>query len=408
MRLKGWGHGVQAGMTEVGYAADDVGCGVVDFALEPFPGVTSLAALWRELERRSDCSFFLSWKWIGTWLELTKIQPVVFVGRHAGQVVCLGLLASLSRTRHGVLRSHGLYLNETGDPEQDIIAIEHNGFVVDARFGPTVIGDALEYLLQLDDRHPLLGNWDELRLGGVPAYYEKIADQRGLRRHTINRRGTAVVDLDAIRAGGGDYLASLSANTRYQIRRSMRLYEARAPLNLAWAQSAQEAHTFLDGLKQLHQPYWEARKGKGAFSYPFLVDFHARLVDQCTVNQDYELARVRCGDQDIGYIYNLIRGRWVGFYLGGFRFEEDNKMKPGMVCFAMCLEHHLGRKTSAFDFLAGDQRYKTNLATPQPGLVWFDLQKSRMKLRLEDLARDARSIMRRTASIESGSGKAGK
>ena len=367
----------------------------VSFSLAPFPGIAALSEDWRELEQRSDCVFFLSWKWIGAWLELSGVRPVLLQGFDDGRLVCLGLLCMQANRRHGVLHSRGLFLNESGMVRHDIIAIEHNGFLLDRRFGDETIGAAMSYLMDLEDGHPLLGTWDEIRFGGVPASYESIALSRGLRRHTVNRRSTAVVDLDAIRDSGGAYLDSLSSNTRYQIRRSTRLYEARGPLRLERARDGAEALEYLEGLKRFHQPYWEARTGQGAFSYPFLVAFHQRLVTECEAGRDYELARISCGDQDIGYVYNLIRGRWIGFYLGGFRYESDNKMKPGMVCFALCLQAHLDQGMSAFDFLAGDQRYKSNLAELQPGLVWFDIQRPRLKLRLEDLARDARNGLQR-------------
>lgn len=371
----------------------------IRFSLDPFPGLEALSEEWRALEQRSDCTFFLSWKWIGAWLELSGIEPVVLAGRCQGRTVCLALLQAHARTRHGVLRSRGLFVNETGDPDIDILAIEHNGLLSEAGLGEEPVLQALDYLFALPDGHPLLGTWDELRLGGVAVELESAVAARGYRLHTINRRGTAVADLKGIRDGGGSYLDSLGSNTRYQIRRSIRLYEQRAPLTLQRAQTSDEALRFFDGLKQLHQPYWEARTGKGAFSYPFLVRFHQQLMTATTVNADYEILRVRCGDDDLGYIYNLVYAGWCGFYLGGFRFEDDNKLKPGMVCFALALQQHLDetplpRPVDAFDFLAGDQRYKTNLATRQPGLVWFDVQRPRVKLRLEDLARRARAHVR--------------
>lgn len=368
----------------------------VAFSLESFPGLDALRKRWLALEQRARCTFFLSWSWIGTWLEESGIQPIVLCGKSHGRTVCLALLHKHTRVRHGVLRSRGLFVNETGDPEQDIIAIEHNGLLCEAGLGDDLVLEAADFLLAQPDGHRLLGTWDELRLGGVSVELEAAARARGFRLHTINRRGTAVADLRRIRSEGGNYLDSLSANTRYQIRRSIRLYEQRGSLRLERAGTCEEALDYFQGLKSLHQPYWEAKTGKGAFSYPFLVRFHQRLLTTGTVNVDYEFLRVRCGDVDLGYIYNLVYGDWCGFYLGGFRFEADNKFKPGMVCFALLLQQHLDETPlsvplNAYDFLAGDQRYKTNLAARQPGLAWFDIQRPRIKLRLEDFARRTRS-----------------
>ena len=50
-------------------------------SLEVLPRLDCLAAMWRDLERRADASYFLSWDWIGTWLAEACMQPLLMIGR---------------------------------------------------------------------------------------------------------------------------------------------------------------------------------------------------------------------------------------------------------------------------------------------------------------------------------------
>lgn len=368
-------------------------------SVEPFPGLATMANWWTELETRSQHNFYLTWHWIGAWLAEAAITPPVAVARAAGRIVGLGLLPGGEETRHrGLLKLRKLYLNETGNPEQDINCIEYNGFLVDAGLGEAVERRMLRHIALGDPATLGLPPWDEFRLGGVPARYQALAADTGLRLHLVGERPTARVDLAAIRASGKGYLDWLSANTRYQARRALKLYRERAPLSLDVAASVHEAYAFLEGMAALHQPYWIARGSRGAFGYPFLVAFHKRVIATALPSGEVELLRIRVGEQPIGFLYNFIHRGWVGTYLSGFVYEEDPKLKPGYVAYTLCIERHLGLDTQVVDFLAGENRYKMSLGRRAGDIVHFDLQRPRLKLRVEDAARTIRNrYLRRDA-----------
>ncbi len=362
-------------------------------AVESWPGLDALGALWRDLEDRADITFYLTWHWIGTWVEEAGLQPHLLVARDGGRLVGLGLfVAGLQRRHRGLLRSRTLFLHETGDPEIDINCIEYNGFLVDRAYGERLERQMLDVALSTPD----LPAWDELRLGGVLERYPAMAS--GIKAHLVSSRATAQVDLEAVRASGKGYLDSLSSNTRYQTRRAMKLYARRGPLVLETARSVEEALGFLDGLKALHQRYWLARGSRGAFGYPFLERFHRRMIARAFPAGEVELLRITAGEAPIGYLYNFIHKGWVGTYLSGFAYEEDAKLKPGYVSFALCVEHHLQRDSRVVDFLAGELRYKTSLGTPTHIMVNVDLQKPRLKLKLEDVGRAVKNRIRPPAS----------
>ena len=362
--------------------------GAVSFALER-PDRDLIERQWRALEPNADPTFYLSWDWIGTWLEEAGLPDLVLVGRSGGEIVALGLLRRRVGWRHGFVRSRSLSLHETGVPEQDVIFIEHNGLLTDRRF------DSLEpeAAAFLRSNATAAGGFDELHFGGFLEDRYRAMREAGFRTHVRSVKTTAFVDLRAIRESGGDYLASLSANTRYQIRRAVKIYEARGPLSLQPARSTEEALVFFDAMGVLHERAWRSKDEGGAWRYPFLVSFHRRLIERAFPTGGIDIVQISCGGAPIGYIHCLIREGWIGSYLSGFAYEADNKVKPGLVSFYLYITHRLNTGGEVFDFLAGDHRYKTSLGQPGPLMYWFRVQERRPQLVLEAALRRVRNAL---------------
>lgn len=351
------------------------------FALTQAPDEAALAPLWRDLEAQADPPFFLSWFWIGTWLSLLDARPMLLTGRVDGRLVLTALLVR-SRTRAmRVWPLRALRLHTTGDPGQDVITIEYNGFLVAREWQGRAETAALAFLTGRG------AGCDELHLRNVPDTLAPLLPP-GLLVQEAARKPSWRVDLDAVRSGGRPYLDGLSANTRQQIRRSLRLYEGRdGPLTATRAPSVAEASTFLAGLKELHQPYWEARGEKGAFGHPFFVRFLERLVERALPAEAIELVRIGSADKAIGYLVNFRYHGGVYAYLSGFRYEADAKLKPGLVSHALCIETHVLEGAGIYDFMAGENRYKASLGQPGPDMLYLVARPQSLPARLELAAR---------------------
>src|SRR5580698_3089497 len=107
-----------------------------------------VAALWRDLEARTDASFFLSWDWIGCWLRESAVSPYLIIARHQDRIVAMALLQPSYRRRHHFLGTKALMLHQAGDPNTDIITIEHNGILVDRDFASTAPQACVEFLIR--------------------------------------------------------------------------------------------------------------------------------------------------------------------------------------------------------------------------------------------------------------------
>jgi len=342
---------------------------------------------WRALQDRADIDFYMSWGWIGTLLRRVGAKPHVLRAYDGETLVALGLIFNNRQTRHRWLSLRKIYLQETGDLDVDIVFIEHNGFLCDRSYGAELPARCIEFVLSSDAAKAALGPWDEWRFGGVGEDYKTLLAATGLRTHVHSARAGGVVELDDLRAAGTDYLSTLSSNTRYQIKRALKLYGARGPLTVTPAVTEEDFARHFEGLKALHQSYWLARGQKGAFGYPFLHDFHREILLRHGPLGEVELLRIAAGDFEIGYLYNFTFGGKVGAYLSGFAYEADAKLKPGLVSHYLAIAQHLAGTAHVYDLLAGDMQYKRSLAMHSPPLYWLDLQRPRLKLRLEDMAR---------------------
>lgn len=360
----------------------------LSFALER-PSTEQLKLWWTDLEGRADPTFFLAWSWIGPWLEAAGPADFVVVGRAGAEVVFLGLLRRRTVRRHRLIRSRTLFLHQTGDPEQDSVFIEHNGFLTDRRFSG-ITPAAFEFLRS----NETLPKFDELQIGGAPETLYESFRSSGLRTRIFDRKPTSIVDLASVRRAGGDYLASVSSNTRYQIRRALKIYQARGPLALHTARTTEEALCFFDELGGLHEAAWRRRGHDGAWRYPFLVGMQRRIIETSFAEGGVEIARISCAGEPIGYIYCLARGGWIGNYMSGFAFEEDNKVKPGLVSFYLYIQHRIETGGDVLDLLAGDQRYKASLGEPGPTMIWFRVQQRRPQLMIEEALRRLKSSLR--------------
>ena len=79
----------------------------VEFSHEALPPLATLERDWRTLEAVARPSFFTSWQWIGTLLDVLPpaSRPGLLRGRAHGETVALALLgANDSRRRRGLVR----------------------------------------------------------------------------------------------------------------------------------------------------------------------------------------------------------------------------------------------------------------------------------------------------------------
>jgi CelD/BcsL family acetyltransferase involved in cellulose biosynthesis len=353
---------------------------------EPAAACVTLQQDWLDLEHRAEPTVFLSWQWLGHWLKV--YQPDAFVIRvtEGERVVGLGLMVEADERRHGVLKSRCLRLHQTGHKLLDQIWIEYNGFLAEHGKENAVAKACLNYLC---DSMP---GWDEFVLGAIDATEaDHYASITGLYKHQRWEAPCFGVDLGSLRRQGEHYLETLSRNTRYQINRAHRLYSLRGEVRLVRPDSVDEALAVFDSIGPRHLERWGHGPDQSGFANPDFVRFHRELIREQWPEGGVDLVSVMAGDEQIACFYNLLHNKVVYFYLGGMMVEADNRLKPGLLGHSLCIEDYRHHGFNYYDFMGGDERYKSNLGHFHRNLVQVALQRPRFKLKMEDVARRARN-----------------
>ena len=319
--------------------------------LEPVEDWAAAGTRWRALEPACETRFFKSWTYLGCQGADRFGRALLLSVTQGGQDVALGLLGH--RRRHA-------YLNETGDPRQDALFIEHNGLLIRPGFAHVQTPALCEAL-----RH-----FPALTLSGIDAATLAAAQAAGTVRLHITRFAPAASlgSLDA------PYLATLSSNARAQIRRAIRRYAV--PPALARAATPAEALAWFEELVKLHQATWKNRSRPGAFADPAILAFHRALITEAVRSGQADLLRITAGEQLIGTLYCFLGDTRAMSYQSGFTPDADPKAKPGLVCHTLAIEHYRARGVSCYDLLGGADRYKLSLAKSGEALHWVTLYRS--------------------------------
>ena len=332
----------------------------------PVENFAALAPIWRALERRTAGSFFQSWAWTGCLAEERFAEPWLLTARRDGKVVGLALFNRGPRKRLSIDRP--ILLGESGVAQTDTLFIEHNGLLLDP-----AEGDDLERQCwaALDEQ---FGRAKWLVSGVAEMASTALPDGRATK--ILARRPAPYLDLPAIPADSG-MLDLMSANTRQQLRRSLRAWEEVGPLTLDVAATHEEADLFLDRLADLHQRYWTGRGKAGAFAEPFFGRFHHALLKRPSDGQSVDLIHVSAGERTVGYLYNFVQDGWVAAYQSGFDFGPDaDRLRPGMICHLLAIEHYRQAGMRRYDFLGGDARYKRSFANAEIELLWLEIRRT--------------------------------
>jgi CelD/BcsL family acetyltransferase involved in cellulose biosynthesis len=358
----------------------------VTVRLEEITSIDTVAGLWRTLEPCCTISFFQSWGWIGTWLKSlpAATRPQLIIAETDGELSGLAILAPARVTRHRLLTSEALFLNEAGLAGYDFV-IEHNGFLLRPGREQQTLDACLHFLATEVD------GWDEIFISGIrqdsPLFLSAALVEHDIQRRVLRTSSSRYVDLEDLRQSGRVYLDTLSSNTRYQIRRALRKHATSGPLTVAVATTLEQAHACFEEMKTLHQAYWVGKGLRGSFANRHWEAFHRSLISQRFGHGEIQLIRIAAGEQPIGCLYNFIRNGWVHALQSGFHYAQNHTLHPGYVSHYLAIEHNLKHGAKIYDFLAGDAQYKSSLARNDHALAWVVLQRRRWKFTLEDALR---------------------
>lgn len=366
--------------------ADDA----VRIKLRGTDAIDEVADAWRRVE--ADCPrvpLAVSWSWTATWLRHygDTVRPRFAIAERAGVPCAVALLVrSIERPARVPVRT--LHLGTAGEPAVDNVCVEYNDLLcVPGMRGPVL--RELASTLAADSR------WDELRIDGTAgdALAAGLAEALPGTRRITAPNPSRYFDLTRPEPGA-DLASALPSGPRRRLRASVRAFEAYAPFQVEWPDDPSDAELLLDELVDLHQRRWQDAGNPGSFASLRFRAFHRDLVRHGVEDGTAAVVRVRCGLRTLGVLYLLRDGDRALFYQSGVAPFDDNRLRPGLVTHALAMQACRERGFAAYDFLAGDARYKRDLSTDSQELTWTRVQRPRLRLRGLDMARKLRDARR--------------
>ncbi len=250
----------------------------------------------------------LTWSWIGTWVntQLDDLNPFLLVTKSDEKIVGLTILIVNRTDITRFLRIKCLHVHTTGDENRDAICIEYNNVLSEAGFERSVAQSVISFLAENKNLPEALSGWQSISIDMIAGTgLETFTDRNLLPWHTAETASFGL-DLTEIRRSGKNYIDRLSKNTRYQVRRSLRLYEARGNLQVLVAQSPDEALAYYQEGGEYHKLRWSNDNQKSIFSEAQFNTFHQRLIQTCFARKEVELIKITVAGEPIGFLYNFI------------------------------------------------------------------------------------------------------
>jgi CelD/BcsL family acetyltransferase involved in cellulose biosynthesis len=336
------------------------------------------ARKWQELEQSiRNTGLTNSWPWIKVWLDNygDTVQPTFAFAKLDNQLIGAALITKATHRIRGI-PIPSIHLGTAGEPEKESTRVEYNRLLV-APENLDAFAAVLVRTLQQQFR------WSALRLDGfVPEHAVALlraCANVGLHFKVDERKSPAFDFQKAANEGYQDAISALGNNTRYNIRRSLRLFDSNfGQRRIEWAETSEQAKDLLRELIQLHQKRWNCAGIRGAFQSDRVRRYHEDLIDALSLWPQGSLIvfRVEQGETTIGCLFNFVdEGGHVMTYKSGLPLFEDNRLKPGLVAHAICIEECKRRGLLKYDFLAGEALYKEQLSNTQSDLTWATAQR---------------------------------
>lgn len=324
------------------------------------PWSDALWSRWRDLERRvADVPLAASSQWTAAWVHQfsNAVDLRVAVAESAGRVCGLALITRSRAQRVGPFQLRTAHLGTAGESASDSVCVEYNDLLVEDEHRAAFAASLVERARR--DRV------DEVRIDGFDEQSASLLVER-LPGVEITRRPSRYFDLDAVRERGASVMDTLGGSTRSSLRRALK---KTGPIEVTQATALDEADDILSELIDLHQARWRAAGQPGAFASPRFAAFQRELVTRLLPEERVVLVRVRSQTLTIGCLMLLVDRSRLLDYLSGFASFEATP-SPGIVTHYLAMERALAHGYRAYDFLVGDKRHKSNLATDSRNLVW--------------------------------------
>jgi CelD/BcsL family acetyltransferase involved in cellulose biosynthesis len=309
-------------------------------------GIAEVEEDWRRLAVARG-NAFLTPEWFQCWFAEygDTAEPLVpaLIGEDGS---CVGVIP-LALPRSGRPRVCRLAGANLGDCFQPVAAPGDDGRVAAAA------GEALG---------GVAGKWSVIALDHVEhseTWAGALAEATGRRVKLRSREAAGLPWIDLAAHGDWEgYLASRSSHLRKRLRQLDRKLERDHEVRIRRTEGPETLAADVETLFDLHDRRWQA---ESSLASPRARSFHAAFAASALDRGWLRLWFLELDGEPVASWYGWRLGDRYSFYNGGFD-PSRSKLSPGMVLLARVLESAFEEGAQVFDFLLGDESYKSRFA----------------------------------------------
>lgn len=340
---------------------------------------------WLSLQEKQDLPFFITWSWISCWIQTYDPSLIIVSAIYKGKTVAIGIFTRSEDKRHGFIKSRQYRLHQTGDQQHDQIWIEYNDFICDPEHQEYAVAACLNQLMHNERQcdEIILSMMKKTRALAIIKHFKNARLEDTTSAHLTN--------LSKLNGTKNTYISTLSSNTRYQIRKSTRLYEKEyGSLSLNFAQTAEQAIDYFYQAGELHKNRWH---DSGFYNHSF-TSFHETLIRKNFEKNQIDLVKVKAGSTILAIIYYHKTLKNIYFYLQGINYNDNKQLKPGLVSHALLTEHYASQQMKLYDYMGGFSQYKVQLSNETIELSTVVIHRNNWLFNLENQGRKIRNRLR--------------
>jgi len=356
----------------------------LNVALTPIQqdNLETLKQQWLKLEHNANNSIFTHWYFIATWLAFINYKGKLLTVSFKGDIIGLAILTENTLFKNGV-KVKQLWLNRTGDPKLDQIWNEYNDILCEKGLEYSIRGAVINFF------ETELTTFDELIIGVSIENIKETPRSHKIMPHVSWQAVSYQTDLKLEYKNWQCFIKSLSANTRYQIKRSAKLFGGIDNLKINAAKNAEEAVNFLVEAGKLHKIRWKNQNS--GFENDKFVEFHQQFIKQNFHLNVIDVLEISTPEQAICYLYNFRYENKVYFYLSGIKYSKDNKLKPGLLAHSLAISYYADQGFKYYDFMGGEGRYKESLSNTKGSLIVVNFRRKTVPFLISRILNKIRS-----------------
>ena len=314
-----------------------------------------LGAEWMELFERAGCeNAFLSFDWMFTWWKhwaKGRRLAIITVRNACGNLVGLAPFYVTRSFPDGLNQRRVSFLadNHTGSDYLNILT------------EPDCEEAAVEAIVQTLAIHHSKWDYIELRDAEDSPLFERLSarlEQGGL---TAHRAPASVCHHVPLPASFEKYLAGISANLRCNFRRRSRAIQSDGHFEFGSLSSAEDLERHFPDLLRLHGMRFQQRGCPSAFLEPGVPAFHLDVVKRLAARGWARLFLIRVNGEIVAILYGFSMGKTFQFYQCGMH-TDWLKNGVGQLMIGYSIQEAIRAGHREFDFLRGDESYKTQWA----------------------------------------------